>query len=80
MLSHLSASQVERGKVKHRLVTGLESAKACEQGHLVIAPKRSSKSPPCSWDDTSQDRFWINVLGFCYPLMYPVSKFNSEKS
>lgn len=39
MLSHLSASQVERGKMKHRLVTGLESAKACEQGHPGDRPQ-----------------------------------------
>lgn len=71
MLSHLSASQVEREKVKHRLVTGLESAKACEQGHLVIAPKRSPKSPPCSWDDTSQDRFLDKRFRFLLPSNVP---------
>lgn len=78
MLSHLSAVSNGVRKNEEPMVTGLESAKACEQGHAGDLPQKgiqiTTKLPPCPRDNTSQDRFLKEHFRFWLPSNLPRSK------
>lgn len=78
MLSHLSAVSNGVRKNEAPMVTGLESAKACEQGHAADLPQKgirvTAKLPPCPRDTTSQDRSLKKHFRFLLPSNVPRSK------